>query len=51
MRERAAHEYRMQHVREIKVGNELPLPREQATILAARQRTPDKRSIASFVHA
>jgi hypothetical protein len=51
MRERAAHERRVQHVRQIEIGNEMPAAGEQAAILAAQERAPDEGSLARFVHA
>jgi hypothetical protein len=51
MRDGAPHEHRVQHVRQIEIGNEMASAREQTAILPARQRTPDEKGLAIIVHA
>jgi hypothetical protein len=50
MGERAADEDRVQHVRQIEIGDELSAAGEQAMILAARQRAADERGSVGRVH-
>ncbi len=51
MGERASDEDRVQHVRQIEVGNELSLTGQQAMVLATRQRAADERAFVGIVHA
>ena len=50
MGERAAHERRMQHARQLEVGDELSASRQQAPILAARDGAADKGRGLRIVH-
>jgi hypothetical protein len=50
MGERAADEDRVQHVRQIEIGDELSAAGEQAVILATRQRAADKQGSVGRVH-
>jgi hypothetical protein len=49
--ERASHEYRVEHVRQIEIGDELPAAGQQAAILAARNRAPDEPGLFQISHS
>ena len=50
MRDRAAHEHRVQHVRQRKIGDELAAPGQQPLILAAQDGAADEGSLAGIAH-
>ena len=43
MREGTAHEYGVQHVRQVEVRHELPSPGQQTPILSTQKRAADER--------
>src|SRR5262245_24725707 len=47
----AAHEYRMQHVRQDEVGDELAAAGQQALVLAAQDGAADEGCLVGCVHA
>ena len=50
MRDRAAHEHRVQHVRQLEIGDELPAAGQQPLILAAQDGAADEgRLLGSFM--
>ena len=51
MRNRAAHERRMQHARQNEIGDELPVAGQQPAVLAPQQRASDERSLAVIAHS
>jgi len=50
MRDRASDENRVQHVRQIEIGNELSAAGQQAVILAARHGAADEGRFPKVVH-
>jgi hypothetical protein len=50
MRDRAPHEYRMEHIRQLEIGDELPAAGQQAAILAARDGAADEGGLSRIVH-
>ena len=50
VRDRAAHEHGMQHVRQFEIGDELPAAGEQAPVFAARDGAADKGGLYGFIH-
>src|SRR5262249_60159807 len=50
MGNRASHEDRVQHVRQIEIGDELPAPCQQPLLLARQQRPADKRGCSRSAH-
>ena len=51
MRDRAAHEHRMQHARQLEIGDEVPAAGQQPMILAAQDGATDERRFLTIVHA
>ena len=47
---RAADQHRVQHVRQVEVGDELPLAGQQAAVLPARDRLPDEAGLLHVGH-